>query len=77
MSISGVSPFSPPPTNDPRAEFKRLREAHAKEGPNGHEEDREKKKVGSQPSAAATALADPSAMAANASQGVRRVDFSV
>ena len=58
MAVSGVS-SSPLPINNPRAEFERLRQAHAQEGPGaagGHRHvrgnDDEPK-----PSAAATALA--------------------
>jgi hypothetical protein len=77
MSISGVSAFAPMPSNDPRAEFQRLREIHSK-GPSGYGSDREKEKE-SGPSAAATALADTSAAATNAnrSAAIRKIDMSV
>jgi hypothetical protein len=55
MSISGVSPFSPMPANDARAEFQRLREAHSR-GPSGYERD-EKKEAGPRPSVGAEAMA--------------------
>ncbi|HEX2113040.1 MAG TPA: hypothetical protein VHM01_01430 [Alphaproteobacteria bacterium] len=77
MSLSGVPPFAPLSTNDPRAEFQRLRELHSK-GPSGYGSDREKE-TESRPSAAATALSDTSAIAANAtrSAAVRKIDISV
>jgi len=76
MSISGVSSFTPFPTNDPRAEFQRLREAHAKNGPSGYE-DREKEATGPNPSVAAAALADASAIDPTRSAALRKVDISV
>jgi hypothetical protein len=57
MSISGVSPFSPVHANDPRAEFQRLRELHAK-GPQGYESRRRDEETEVRPTAAASALAD-------------------
>jgi hypothetical protein len=72
MSISGVSPFAPLPTNDPRTEFQRLREIHSK-GPSGYE--RDEKEPGPRPSVAAEALGD----VGNAKQtaALRKVDISV
>jgi hypothetical protein len=77
MSISGVSSFAPLPSNDPRAEFQRLREIHSK-GPSGYEPDREKQ-TESRPSVAAAALADPGAVGAgaNRSAAMHKIDISV
>ena len=75
MSISGVSPFSPLHASDPRAEFQRLRELHAK-GPQSYESRRRDEETESRPSVAA-ALADPGAMAEGAKRAsaVQRVNF--
>jgi hypothetical protein len=79
MSVSGVSSSSLP-TNNPRAEFERLRQAHAQEGPDAagrHRRSRDDD--GPKPSAAASALAgtapDPNAARKAALPG--KVDFSV
>ena len=74
MSISGVSPFAPMPTNDPRAEFQRLREAHAK-GPSGYERE-EKKETGPRPSVAAEAMAGDVGDIHRAA-GLSKVNFKV
>jgi hypothetical protein len=66
MSVSGVS-SSPLSINNPRAEFERLRQAHAQEGPDAAGRQRRVRgdDDGPKPSAAATALAsaapDPNA----------------
>lgn len=74
MSISGVSPFAPMPTSDTRAEFQRLREAHAK-GPSGYEQD-EKKDMGPRPSVAAEAMAGDVGDIHRAA-GLAKVNFKV
>jgi hypothetical protein len=77
MSVSGVS-SSPYATNNPRAEFERLRQAHAEEGPDAAGKHRRLRGNDGQ-SAAASALAglapDPDAAQKAALPG--KVDFSV